>query len=167
MAREVFNPDATDGDGDGMVQDGTEFERPVGTQPEGFNPDATDGDGDGMVQDGTEFERPVEEPVAEAVEEPAKEESIIVAEEPIEAPAPAHHDDKNVFISASAEKEPKKKPATKEETSKVAIFSEKNLFWEGVGRVIRGYNIVEADAAEKWLTKDGIRKATKDEIKNL
>jgi hypothetical protein len=48
--------DARDGDGDGLVQDGTEFER-----PEGFVIDAKDGDGDGMVQDGTEFERPVEE----------------------------------------------------------------------------------------------------------
>lgn len=26
---EVFNPNARDGDGDGFVQDGTEFERPV------------------------------------------------------------------------------------------------------------------------------------------
>ena len=48
--------DARDGDGDGLVQDGTEYER-----PEGFVIDAVDGDGDGLVQDGTEFERPVEE----------------------------------------------------------------------------------------------------------
>ena len=27
---------------------------------EGYNPNATDGDGDGIVQEGTEFERPVE-----------------------------------------------------------------------------------------------------------
>lgn len=47
---------ARDGDGDGLVQDGTEFER-----PEGFVIGAVDGDGDGMVQDGTEWERPVEE----------------------------------------------------------------------------------------------------------
>ena len=40
-----------------------------------YKADATDGDGDGMVQDGTIHERPVEEPVveevAEVVEEPA------------------------------------------------------------------------------------------------
>ncbi len=58
-----FNPDATDGDGDGFVQDGTEWERPV----DGFNPNAKDGDGDGLLQDGTKWERPVE-PVAVAVE---------------------------------------------------------------------------------------------------
>lgn len=31
------------------------------SEPEGFDPDATDGDGDGFVQDGTPFQRPVEE----------------------------------------------------------------------------------------------------------
>lgn len=47
-----YKPDATDGDGDGLVQDATEFER-----VEGYKPDARDGDGDGNVQDGTVFER--------------------------------------------------------------------------------------------------------------
>jgi hypothetical protein len=163
MAREVFDADATDGDGDGMVQDGTKYERPVGTNPEGYNPDATDGDGDGMVQDGTEFERPVEE----KVEEPAAEESIIVAEEPIAAPAPAPQNEEGVFISASANKEPKAPKTAKTETEKVAIFSEKNLYREDVGKILRGYNIVTADAAEKWLANSAVRKATKEEMKNL
>lgn len=34
-------------------------EAPV--QPEGFDPEAKDGDGDGFLQDGTPFQRPVEE----------------------------------------------------------------------------------------------------------
>ena len=68
MAKEAeFNADATDGDGDGLVQDGTMWERPVGTQPEGYNANAKDGDGDGRVQDGTVFER-------DAKPAPAKEE---------------------------------------------------------------------------------------------
>jgi hypothetical protein len=33
----------------------------VAVEPEGFDPDATDGDGDGFVQDGTPFQRPIEE----------------------------------------------------------------------------------------------------------
>lgn len=56
MTEKKQNRVARDGDGDGLVEDGTEFER-----PEGFVIGAVDGDGDGMVQDGTEFERPVEE----------------------------------------------------------------------------------------------------------
>jgi hypothetical protein len=47
-----YKATAADGDGDGMVQDGTKFERPVG-----YNIAARDGDGDGKVQDGTVFER--------------------------------------------------------------------------------------------------------------
>ena len=73
MARDAeFRADATDGDGDGLVQDGTKWERAVGTQPEGFKADATDGDGDGKVQDGTEFEREVE-----VVEEVAVVEEVV------------------------------------------------------------------------------------------
>lgn len=36
-------------------------EAPVESVEEGFDPDATDGDGDGFLQDGTPFQRPVEE----------------------------------------------------------------------------------------------------------
>jgi len=56
MSKAKYNPEARDGDKDGLVQDGTEFER-----PEGYVLGAVDGDGDGLVQDGTEFERPVEQ----------------------------------------------------------------------------------------------------------
>jgi hypothetical protein len=56
MTEKKQNRNARDGDGDGLVEDGTAFER-----PEGFIIGAVDGDGDGMVQDGTEWERPVEE----------------------------------------------------------------------------------------------------------
>lgn len=44
-----------------------------------FNPDAIDGDGDGLVQDGTEWERPVDEAVAEepAAEEAKVEEPVV------------------------------------------------------------------------------------------
>jgi len=74
MTEKKQNRVARDGDGDGLVEDGTEFER-----PEGFVIDAVDGDGDGMVQDGTEFERPVEEasviPEAPKKKAPKKEDS--------------------------------------------------------------------------------------------
>jgi transposase len=44
-----------------------------------FKEDARDGDGDGFVQDGTEWERPVEEVIAEEeiVEEPVIEEPVV------------------------------------------------------------------------------------------
>ena len=33
MIADGYNPDARDGDGDGMVQDGTQWERPIDIQP--------------------------------------------------------------------------------------------------------------------------------------
>ena len=36
-------------------------ETPVESVEEGFDPEATDGDGDGFLQDDTKFQRPVEE----------------------------------------------------------------------------------------------------------
>jgi len=53
-----------------------------------FNPEAVDGDNDGIIQEGTPFERPIEEllvnPVEEAAEEPAEKpaEEEAVVEEP-------------------------------------------------------------------------------------
>jgi hypothetical protein len=54
--------------------------------------------------------------------------------------------------------EPKKKET-------VAIYSAKNVYWEGVGEVKRGYNFVTPTQAEKWLTRTHVRKATPQEVK--
>jgi hypothetical protein len=50
----------------------------------------------------------------------------------------------------------------KEET--VAIHSTRNVTWEGVGKVYRGYNIVSKSAADQWLTRSHIRIATPEEV---
>ena len=158
----TFNPDAADGDGDGMVQDGTEFERPVGTMPEGFNPDATDGDGDGMVQDGTEFERPAEPAVEETSD-------VIKADEPVESePAITNVADGVIGTGIKSAPKPKKAPAKKATTTepeKVAIFASRNLVWPGVGKIKKGYNFVSKEDAEKWDSLDSVRIAEPNEIK--
>lgn len=51
---------------------------------------------------------------------------------------------------------------TKPET--VAVHSTKNVSWPNVGKVYRGYNIVEKEIADKWLTRDHIRTATPEEV---
>jgi len=60
------------------------------------------------------------------------------------------------------------KPAVVEEppapTNKVALWSSKNIRWSGVGTLVKGYNIVNKEAADKWLTKQGIREATPEEV---
>jgi hypothetical protein len=46
----------------------------------------------------------------------------------------------------------------------VAIYSSKNVFWEGVGRIGKGYNIVTKAASNKWLTRGHTREATPEEV---
>ena len=50
------------------------------------------------------------------------------------------------------------------EEEKVAIYSSKNVSWAGVGKVIKGYNIVTQSVSEKWLKRDHIRIATPEEV---
>lgn len=64
---------------------------------------------------------------------------------------------------------PKKKTVNqtapkKEKEPVVALYSSKNVVWESVGKVDKGYNIVTKAAAEKWLTRSHIREATPEEI---
>lgn len=63
---------------------------------------------------------------------------------------------------------PKKKNVVKQkpapEVEKVALYSSKNVTWNGVGKVYRGYNIVTKEAADKWLTRDHTRVATPEEV---
>jgi hypothetical protein len=63
-----------------------------------------------------------------------------------------------VFNKVIVEEEPK------EDLNKTAIWSDKNIRWSGVGALIKGYNIVTKEAAEKWLSRGGIREATPEEV---
>jgi hypothetical protein len=62
--------------------------------------------------------------------------------------------------SISEEKQKKEKPVK----DLVAIHSPKNIYWSGVGKILKGYNIVERHNAEKWLTRPGIRIAPPEEV---
>ena len=54
-------------------------------------------------------------------------------------------------------------PKTKKET--VALYSTRNVFWEGVGEVKRGYNFLTPEQAKFWGKRIHIRLATPEEIK--
>ena len=58
-------------------------------------------------------------------------------------------------------KETKKKESPKE---KVALYSNGNITWSGVGSLEKGYNIVTKEAAEKWLTRKTVREASPQEV---
>ena len=47
---------------------------------------------------------------------------------------------------------------------KVAVYSERNLHWNGVGQLQKGYNIVTKEASVKWLKHKAVREATPTEV---
>lgn len=47
---------------------------------------------------------------------------------------------------------------------KVAIYSNRNIHWNGVGSIEKGYNIVTKEASVKWLTHKSVREATPAEV---
>lgn len=63
---------------------------------------------------------------------------------------------------------PEKKEEVKKEQSgeKVALFSDRNLNWNGVGSLQKGYNVVTKEASEKWLQHKAVREASPKEVAN-
>ena len=68
--------------------------------------------------------------------------------------------------SGPAERSPKVKATEPTETKikTVALFSTRNVLWEGVGKINKGYNIVDEAKAEQWLKRDHVRIATPEEV---
>ncbi len=123
----------------------------------------------------------VEEPVVEEVApEPVKVEEAPEALEPeaittadlsrsnaeVQAVGSVANGAIGVTTASKSEPKPVKKTAAKKPTKEdtVAIHSTRNVTWEGVGKVYRGYNIVTKDAAEQWKTRSHIRIATPEEV---
>jgi hypothetical protein len=46
----------------------------------------------------------------------------------------------------------------------IALFSERNIFWSGVGTLEKGYNFVTKEESEKWVTHRSVRIATPQEV---
>jgi len=69
-----------------------------------------------------------------------------------------------IFSFIPTEYQIKKAENKNKPSEKVALHSIKNLHWNGVGNLERGYNIVSKEDSEKWLTLNTVRIATQDEI---
>lgn len=70
-----------------------------------------------------------------------------------------------VIGTGKVERKPKASAKSeKPKVEKVAVHSTKNVTWNGVGKVYRGYNLVTPEQAEKWLTRSHIRTATPEEV---
>jgi L-serine deaminase len=68
--------------------------------------------------------------------------------------------------SGPADRSPKVKATEPKETKikTVALFSTRNVLVEGVGKITKGYNIVDEEKAEQWLKRDHVRTATPKEV---
>lgn len=72
--------------------------------------------------------------------------------------------DNGVLISPQPERVKTTPKQTNPNEGKVAIFSERNLSWNGVGKIDKGYNFVTKEVAEKWLVHKAVREATPQEV---
>jgi hypothetical protein len=112
-----------------------------------------------VVEDAV-VEAPVEA-VAEVVEE-----KVIVAPEPTKD-VPTLSFDKDGVMGSTTTKAGKSKEAVAEvvsTTTKVALFSSRNLYAEGFGKLNVGYNIVPKKTVDFWVAQRGVRLATPEEV---
>lgn len=148
-----------------------------------FNPEATEVDNvvvEEVVEAPVEETLPevveeavAEEPVPAVVEEPVVQEAVveptvIVAAEPVEtAPAITSVEDGVIGTGKVSKKKaaPAPKVAEEESGEKVALFVSRNVHWQGIGKLQKGYAIVSKEAAEKWVELPAVRLATPEEIK--
>jgi hypothetical protein len=49
-------------------------------------------------------------------------------------------------------------------TNSVALYSKSNLFWNEVGSLTVGYNIVTKEKSERWLQHRSVRLASPEEV---
>lgn len=68
------------------------------------------------------------------------------------------------LVSGKAEQTKKKETVTVKKSEGVALYSTKNVSWQGVGSLNKGYNIVSEEAAAKWQTRNHVRLATPEEV---
>lgn len=67
--------------------------------------------------------------------------------------------------SSSADKSPKVKATEPEkQVEKIAIYSTKNVLWQNVGEIKKGFNFMSKETADVWLTRNHVRLATPEEV---
>jgi len=72
--------------------------------------------------------------------------------------------DNEVIGSAGAERPAKATPKAGPKKATVALYSDRNVSWNGVGKLEKGYNIVSKEQAARWLTRNHVREATPEEV---
>lgn len=113
----------------------------------------------------------VEETVVEApVEAPAEviADDVIVTPEPTKDVPTLSFDKDGVMgsttINAEKAKVEKVEVAESSVTTKVALYSTRNMYADGFGKINVGYNIVPKRFVDFWVAQQGVRLATPEEV---
>ena len=69
-----------------------------------------------------------------------------------------------VIATFHPENKPIQSAEPKGQKEKVAVYSLKNLYWAGLGTLLRGYNIVNKEDSDKWLKHKAVRIAEPEEV---
>jgi hypothetical protein len=105
----------------------------------------------------------VVEEVAEVVEE-----EVIVTPEPVkDVPTLGFNKDGvigSTTTDAGKAKVVKEEVAVESTTTKVALFSTRNMYADGFGKINVGYNIVPKKYVDFWVAQRGVRLATPEEV---
>ncbi len=72
--------------------------------------------------------------------------------------------DTDVIGSAGAKTPAKPTAKAGQKKATVALYSDRNVSWNGVGKLEKGYNIVSKEQAARWLTRNHVREATPEEV---
>lgn len=113
-------------------------------------------------------EAPVEEPKVE--EAPVVEEAVVEATPVVEiAEEPAVEKQGIGIVNgaigvAKTTSKPAKKTSAKKAPEVAYVWSDRSLYWNGVGNLSKGFNVISKSVEDKWLSKSGVRKATQEEI---
>jgi hypothetical protein len=108
----------------------------------------------------------VETPV-EAVAEVVVEDVIVTPEPAKDAPTLGYNADGvigSTTTNAGKAKVEKKEVVEPSTTTKVALFSTRNVYADGFGKINVGYNIVPKKYVDFWTAQRGIRLCTPEEV---
>jgi hypothetical protein len=109
----------------------------------------------------------VEDAVAETVTEVVEEKVIITPEPTRDVPTLGFNEDGvigSTTTNAGKAKTEKQEVAVDASITKVALFSTRNLYADGFGKINIGYNIVPKKYVDFWVTQKGIRLCTPEEV---
>lgn len=90
--------------------------------------------------------------------------NVVISSEPKVNKNASFVSDSNDVIGSNSIRKTDTGNTAVDEKETVAIHSTKNVSWPGVGKILKGYNIVTKADAEKWLKRDHIRSATPEEV---